>query len=62
VNVPGLLLLIVTVQLAVFVPSVGVAQVSDSESGVGEMLGTIDVNVAVEPDGSAYVVIVSVWA
>jgi hypothetical protein len=62
VNVPGLLLLIVTVQLAVLVPSVGVLQVSDSESGVGEMCGVIDVSVAVVPAGSAVVVIVNVWA
>jgi competence protein ComGC len=63
VNVPALLLLIVTVQLAVFVPNVGVAHVSVSESGVGETLGVIEVNVAVEPVlGDALVVIVNVCA
>jgi hypothetical protein len=59
VNAPALLLLIVTVQLAVFVPRVGLEQLSDSDVGAGEMLGTIDVSVAVEPDGSAVVVIVN---
>ena len=60
VNVPGLLLLIVTVHDAVFVPNVGVAQVSDSEPGAGEMCGVIEVNDAVVPAGRAFVVIVKV--
>jgi hypothetical protein len=61
VNVPALLFEIVTVQLAVFVPTVGVLHVSDSESGAGETCGVIDVRVAVDPEaGDAFVVIVNV--
>jgi hypothetical protein len=62
VKTPAELLLIVTVQLAEFVPRVGVEQVSLSDVGAGEMFGVIDVSVAVEPAGSAFVVIVNVCA
>ena len=58
VNVPGVLLLIVIVQLAVFVPRVGVLQVSVSESGAGVTCGVIDVNVAVVPTGGAVLVVI----
>src|SRR5690242_9061828 len=59
VNTPALLLLIVTVHDAVFVPNVGEPQVSDSLSGVAEKCGTIDVNDAVVPAANAFVVIVN---
>jgi hypothetical protein len=62
VNVPGVELLIVTVQVAVFAKTTGVLQVSVSEPGLGVTTGVIDVRVAVDPEGIAVVVIVNVCA
>jgi hypothetical protein len=58
----ALLLVNVTVHDAVFVPSVGSAQVlTGTVSGVAENCGVIDVKEAVVPAGSAFVVTVTVW-
>jgi hypothetical protein len=59
VNVPGSLLLIVTVQVAVFPVTVGLAQVLLIEPGAGETCGVIDVSDAVLPPGNAVVEIVN---
>src|SRR5262245_39907038 len=60
VNVPGVLLLIVTVQVAVFPLTVG--EHADWLSGAGDTLTVSEVSEAVVPAGSAFVVIVNVCA
>jgi hypothetical protein len=59
VNVPGSLLLIVTVQVAVFPVTVGTAQVLVIEPGAGETCGVSEVKVAVVPAGMAVVEMVN---
>jgi len=59
VKTPGVVLLIVSVQVAVLPFTCGFAQVDDCVPGAGDTLGVIDVRVGVVPEAVATEVIVN---